>query len=727
MLRKKELMALPELIGGQDEERAVIIARAEIAEIGDNRILHIDVSESGKVILRYFADRPAKRWLCYGQHSGWSQMGLGSAVDFELSRGDFVGYSWGNYRLYRIQSKPEFDRESSNTVEQYLWGQHSRWAGDTGWKISQWEIECRDEKRELAVTRHRNRINELMDRVPALPDDFEDWLKKEIFPDDFLYVRKQGGKTEYICTACGKTGKRSSLARVGEETVCPRCGRAVKVRSRNRKYKAQTAAVVLLQTATMPRDRKDPLKGLFPEHDVYVERQMTVECRPLEGRKELRIYEHIRAVVPKGEHWGNVYYGEFADGTPEHQFFRDTNPMNRRWKMSYLYPNNLGEVLPAAGMEHSGIDILARKKVPVNVDYFIVKYPSMTWIEYLIKAGLYRLVQDIVNNSWGYSGESVVRTSGRSLQECLMLDAAGVNRLKQLNGGRATLEWLRVEKKTGRRISQESLEFLTVNRISPWENTTAKMLKAIGSPNRMANYLKKQMEKTGSAASTVLSTWHDYMDMCRRLNKQTDAEIVYKPKDVNLAHDECLALLKREDAGKRAAEVRKKFPEAEPNLQLIADKYNFGNDEYLIIVPENIEDIIVEGSTLGHCIDRTDIYFERIQNRTSYLVFLRKAERPEAPWYTLEIEPGGTIRQKRTVGNTQRNSDIKAFTPFLREWQKYVLRRMNREDKELAQASKEARLEEYGQLRVRKEPIRNGLLKGQLLADVLEADLMEAM
>ena len=454
---------------------------------------------------------------------------------------------------------------------------------------------------------------------------------------------------------------------------------------------------------------------------------MTVECRPLEGRKELRIYEHIRAVIPKGEHWGDVYYGEFADGTPEHQSFRDTNPMNRRWKMSYLYPNNLGEVLPAAGMEHSGIDILARKKIPVNVDYFIVKYPSMTWIEYLIKAGLYRLVQDIVNNSWDYRGESVVRTSGRNLQECMMLDAAGVNRLKQLNGGRATLEWLRVEKKTGRRISQESLEFLTVNRISPWEKTTAKMLKAIGSPNRMANYLKKQMEKTVYAASTVLSTWHDYMDMCRRLNKQTDAEIVYKPKDVNLAHDECLALLKREDAGKRAAEVREKFPEAEPNLQLIADKYNFGNDEYLIIVPESIEDIIVEGATLGHCIDRTDVHFERIQNRTSYLVFLRKAERPEAPWYTLEIEPGGTIRQKRTVGNTQRDSDIKAFTPFLREWQKNVLRKMNREDKALAQASKEARLEEYGQLRARKEPIRNGLLRGQLLADVLEADLMEAM
>ena len=52
---------------------------------------------------------------------------------------------------------------------------------------------------------------------------------------------------------------------------------------------------------------------------------------------------------------------------------------------------------------------------------------------------------------------------------------------------------------------------------------------------------------------------------------------------------------------------------------------------------------------------------------------------------------------------------------------------MNEKDKELARASREARLSEYADLRARKEPIRRGLLQGQLLADVLEADLMEAM
>lgn len=725
MLRKKELMALPELISDDAEQRGVC-AKAEILDIDGREILHIDVTEFGKILVRYFADRDASRWICYGKYGKWNQMGLFSAVDFELSRGNYEGYSWGNSRWYRIQSEPAFD-SSSILVEQYFEGSSSSWRYGAKWAINDWEFDCRALKREQFMNNKMTKISQLMKRVPALPEDFGEWLRNEIFQDEFLYIRKQGKKTEYMCTACGKTGSRKMKARIGGETACPRCGRTVKVRSLNRTYKPQKADIVLLQTMKVPRDKRDWISDLLPDKDAYVERQLKAECRITADGKELQIYENLRAIVPKGENWGKVYYGEYNESAPEDQSFTDTNAANRRWRDSYLYPYNLAEVLPAAGMEHSGIDILARKRILINVDFFVVKYPGMRWIEYLIKAGLFRLVQDIVNKAMYYRGESLIKASGRNLQECLMLDAAGVNRMKQLNGGATTLEWLRVERRTGKKISQETLEFMTENGVSPWEDPASKMLKVIGSPNRMANYLRKQMNKSGYAASTVMNTWIDYMDMCRRLKRQLDIEMVYKPKDVQLAHDECLALLKREDAGKRAEEVRKKFPEAEINMRMMADKYEFSDDTYRIIVPQSIEDIIVEGGTLGHCIDRTDVYFDRIQQRTSFLVFLRKAERPDAPWYTLEIEPGGTIRQKRTVGNTQRDADIKAFTPFLREWQKHVLRKMNESDRALAKASREARLNEYADLRARKEPIRRGLLQGQLLADVLEADLMEAI
>ena len=138
-------------------------------------------------------------------------------------------------------------------------------------------------------------------------------------------------------------------------------------------------------------------------------------------------------------------------------------------------------------------------------------------------------------------------------------------------------------------------------------------------------------------------------------------------------------------------------------------------------------DILLEGRALGHCIDTSDRYFERIRDHVTYIVFLRKKSNPQQSWYTLEIEPGGTVRQQRTTGNRQNKEDVAAYMPFIREWQQVVRSRISDEDREAAERSREIRLEEYRELREKKETVRNGLLAGKLLVDVLEADLVEAM
>lgn len=721
MLRKKKLLELPELIESAED----LYAAAEVVEIDGDEILHIDVTNFGELIVRYYMDRERQRWICYGKKAGWSQMGLQSAVDYELSNGYGYGY-YGSTRIYAVSGEIWFKRKNKKTVEEYL-ESCTRWGGGAHHMINEFEYTCGYERRQRAYDNKTHRIAGLMARVPILPVDFREWLSEEVFPERYLYTKKEKGKTRYTCTACGKSGIRKMTARIGGETACPRCGKQVKVRSLSREYAVRKAYVVILQDMMLPRDKKDWLHNVLPEMKGYVERQLHVYCTESPEGAEFYICEDVRALCKAGEHWGKCYYGQDTDETPRLQTFWDTNAKNRRWKSSYIYPNNLGSVLGTAGLEHSGLDILARKRIPINVDFFIVKYDEMPWIEYIIKAGLNRLVKEIVDCGLYGIPPGVVKGSGSSLQECLMLDGSGVNRLKQLNGGCVILDWLRVEAKTKKKISTESLELFDKYNVRPFEAEPALMLKLFGSPNKMANYLRRQMKETGSPPAVTLHTWNDYIDMCKKLKKPIESEMVYKPKDLNLAHDGCMALLKKESAAKRAEEVRKKFPEAEINLQMIADKYEFRDDTYCIKVPGTIEDIIVEGAVLGHCIDRTDVYFDRIQNRTSFLVFLRKTEKPDAPWYTLEIEPGGTIRQKRTVGNTQKDEDIKAFTPFLRSWQKHVLRKMNETDRELARASREARLEEYGQLRARKEPIRRGLLAGQLLVDVLEADLMEVI
>ena len=715
MLRKRDLMALPVIRGNPE---SLLSAAAEIVTVAGTEILHIDVCNDGELLVRYYADVEAEKWIAWGEKSKWSQMGLASVVNYELSEGNYQNYQQDYYRIYQVQGDIDF----TGYNEMILKHLGERFYCSTGSRISNWEYECRDTRRQNAIDRKAKRINDLMDRVPDLPEDFKAWLDNEIF-DDFLFTRKDGKKTEYSCTACGKKGSRKMKVRQGQMTVCPRCGKELKVRNLGRKYKPQHEGIVILQIMDVPRDKKDPLRKIFPTKTVWVERQLDVFSFAWEGKKEYRIYEDIRAVIPKSETWGKVYYGELGDGYLGHQIFWDANPAQKRWKKSYLYPGNLQEVLGVAGMSHSGLDILARQRVKINVNQFITMYHKRPWIEYLIKAGLYRLVQDISDN---YVHDDCIKKTGRNLQECLMLDGAGVCRMKQLNGGVTMLEWLKVEKRTGMKVSKESIEYFEKKNLGPWTTGVDKMLKYF-SPNRLANYIRKQEKETHRAACEVVNEWNDYMDMARKLKKQLGNEMIFKPRNVDLAHNECMALLKKYEVTIRADEVRRKFPEAEENLRAAAGKYEFANDQYTIRVPRTIEDIIVEGATLGHCIDRTDIYFDRIQHMTSLLVFLRQTESPDAPWYTLEIEPGGTIRQKRTVGNTQKDEDVKAFTPFLREWQKHILKRMNAKDKALAKASKEARTAEYGLLRKEKKLVRNGLLQGQLLVDVLEKDLMEAI
>lgn len=118
-------------------------------------------------------------------------------------------------------------------------------------------------------------------------------------------------------------------------------------------------------------------------------------------------------------------------------------------------------------------------------------------------------------------------------------------------------------------------------------------------------------------------------------------------------------------------------------------------------------------------------YYERISSEESYIVFLRQTDKPNRPWYTLEIEPGGTIRQKRSYSNEQ-YSDLQEAVPFLKEWQQVVQKRMDEKERKLAVESKEKRNKEFEELTVNGNIIHTGRYAGKLLVDELMKDLMEA-
>ena len=75
-------------------------------------------------------------------------------------------------------------------------------------------------------------------------------------------------------------------------------------------------------------------------------------------------------------------------------------------------------------------------------------------------------------------------------------------------------------------------------------------------------------------------------------------------------------------------------------MQKIKKTYQYDGEKYLIRVPDGAKSILEESRYLDHCIQRGTRYFERIATRESYILFLRKKDDPNTPWYTLEVEPG---------------------------------------------------------------------------------------
>ena len=97
---------------------------------------------------------------------------------------------------------------------------------------------------------------------------------------------------------------------------------------------------------------------------------------------------------------------------------------------------------------------------------------------------------------------------------------------------------------------------------------------------------------------------------------------------------------------------------------------------------------------------------------------------PDQPYYTLEVEPDGAIRQKRTVGNTQ-GKDFDQALSFILKWQNQLQDKLTDEIRLLSETSRKLRDVEFEELRKNKVRVRGGHLMGHLLADVLEDDLLE--
>lgn len=95
--------------------------------------------------------------------------------------------------------------------------------------------------------------------------------------------------------------------------------------------------------------------------------------------------------------------------------------------------------------------------------------------------------------------------------------------------------------------------------------------------------------------------------------------------------------------------------------------YEFRNDKYSIIVPKSISDLDIEGNALHHCVGT---YKDIVSKGKEIILFLRKNNDPETPYYTIDLDPEGFIRQIHTKYNENIKDDknSKEIQEFLTQW-----------------------------------------------------------
>ena len=374
-------------------------------------------------------------------------------------------------------------------------------------------------------------------------------------------------------------------------------------------------------------------------------------------------------------------------------------------------------------LKTTGLPHIVRAGIKEDPEVYLVMYHRYPEIEKMIKAGLYQLKKDYLYvKQYSYNENLKIDAKESSLTKMLGIDSCELKRLRTFNGGIKMLQWLQYEKAIRKEIPDHIMAWFCNEKIEP---NDLKFIRHKMSITAIYNYIKRQLSENRMKSSEVLTTWSDYISMAKRLGMDTDDEIVFRTRKLRKRHDDLVKRCQDKDLAIRAGEILEKYPHVEEVFSSIKDKYEFSDEDYTVVVPSRIEDMLHEGKNLHHCVADSERYFDRINRQEAYILFLRKTAAPDESFYTLEIEPSGTIRQKRTFYDRQ-GKDIEAAMPFLWKWQNEVSKRLTEADRALAKQSVVLRNHEFAQLQKDNVIIHTGALAGEKLVDVLVKDLMEA-
>lgn len=409
-----------------------------------------------------------------------------------------------------------------------------------------------------------------------------------------------------VCPSCGKLFQHKKKPHNGENVTCTHCsysGTAFDFRDPTIAIDTPMSFLTYLEYI----DGGFVLR-LFESWLDYSEREY-------DNYKKLGCYPGIATKEVAREYWlGSEYYyylNVSQDTYDETEFIEvEASDISDEGYWIYNYDNDYD---PMSSSETDDIKCSD-------------PYKSKTCIEALTNRTSYRAFRTLQKYGFTALAKDSVYVPGyfpdsSKICEVLMYDynkLKGKFRIDEISI--AYLEHIRSLELYGLEVTEENADI-----IARLGDNATKIL-SLDKPKKIFKYLRNQARKNGGASAR---DFVDYICECEKLGYDIKEPSVLYPSDLGIAHRRTSGLVKIEN--NHAVE------------QAIQDKYEqlhkaceWNNDKYAIVMPKCADEIINEGAILNHCVGS---YCERVANGKSIILFLRKIDDLDKPFYTLEIRP----------------------------------------------------------------------------------------
>lgn len=509
----------------------------------------------------------------------------------------------------------------------------------------------RQHKKERQIIRR-------MEGLPPVPRDLKGFIHREAAPQYIFYDYRKGKKPmEGFCTACKHTVKVVG-AKHNTPGVCPHCKKKITFKSRGRRgYISDRSTVQVIQRLT----ENEMVLRIFKFYYDYRH----------EDIPKISIYENARAFISwNGQKNANAdwyYYSYYSEDLTSWK--RGPRPMRSYYQYNFeadscghLYHRNLEEVFSETPWKYSQLkEFYLYWKEPMEVVPYLREYLRHPALEYLVKLRLYRLAEFAVfGDRDGYAmNQNPLNMDGQNIGEVLGIGKQYLPLMQEVNISRATFWLMKVLLSKSIPTDSRLLLWCQENKITNGENL-ARCLKHT-SAHKLMRYLQEQgtdSNFTGKVyylsrstpISLAFNLYKDYIRFCEELDYDLTDDFILFPRHLKEAHDRT-----SEMASKRRAEITDQKIAAE--YENLMKQYRMTRFGLMIVPPRSAAEIVKEGHMLHHCVG---CYVSRVANKECVILFLRKKDEPDTPFYTIEIR-NGKVQQIRGENNCDPPPKVESY------------------------------------------------------------------